>query len=107
MQTLDQATIDKLKAEHGDDARRIRVKGEVVCIMRTPSRAEWRRFSEQRQDEKRRLPAAEALVRHSVIWPVGPELEALFEKKPGLVDVLSVKAAELAGATEEATEEKL
>lgn len=107
MNQLDQATIDKLKADFGDDLRKIRVKGELVCVMRTPARGEWRRFSEQRSDDKRRLPAAEALVRHAVVWPAAAELEQLLDKRPGLLDVLSVKAAELAGATEEAAEEKL
>lgn len=109
MATLDKATIDKLKAEHGDDLRKITIKGgaEVVCVMRPPARAEWRRFSEQRADEKRRLPAAEALVKHSVVWPPPSELEAMFEARPGLLDVLSVKAVEFAGATEEAADEKL
>jgi hypothetical protein len=101
---LDQATIDRLKAEHPGELHKVTAIGETY-VMRTPSRAEWRRYQEQAREK--RGPAQEALVRHCVVWPGAAELDAAIEKKPGLVDVLALKAVEFACAAEEATHEKL
>lgn len=102
---LDPKTIEDLKAKHGE-LRKITVGGEVFA-MRGPSRAEWRRFEEARVDETKRGAARENLVRHCVVYPDAAGLEAILDRKPALLIVLTEKASELAGLVGKVEDEKL
>lgn len=93
---MTETDIQKLKAEHGA-LHQLDHAGEAV-IVKSPNRATWKRFRSQAQDEAKRLIAMEELVRACVVHPERGELEAMLDRKPGLVESFGKVLAELAGA---------
>lgn len=99
--------IEELRQKHpGAELHRLRVAGEVL-IVRSPSAAAWERFTSKRGDAGTRFAACRQLVIDCVLQPAGTALLEVLDRRPGLVDSVSVKLAELAGAAEEAEAEKL
>lgn len=97
--------IKKLKAEHGD-LTQLDHAGESV-IVKSPNRATWKRFRAQAQDEGKRIIAMEELVRACVVHPDRAGLEAMLDRKPGLVETFGKELAELAGASDKAEKKAL
>lgn len=93
---MTQTEIDKLKAEHGE-LHELSHAGETV-IVKAPNRPTWKRFRAQAQDEGKRLIAMEELLRACVVHPERSSLEAMLDRKPGLVEAFGKVLAELAGA---------
>jgi hypothetical protein len=95
----------KLKAEHpGRELRLLTLAGEQVIVV-SPSPAEFQMFKDKVNAEK--SDALESLTLACTVHPAGPELEALLERKPGLVVPIGNKLKELAGVVEEVEEKKL
>lgn len=87
--------IEVLKTQHGQ-LHLLELDDEAV-VAKAPTRALWKRFRAQTQDETKRLIAAENLVRDCVVWPAKNELEAMWERKPGLIESFGSELLELAG----------
>lgn len=107
---IDQETIDKLREEHGpgklfllpdpDD------EGDEI-IVRLPTRPEWARFTTQLQDEKRMAKAQEQLVRDCLVHPSKDDLEAIFNRRPGLASSWGLVISQKAGAARSVEAKKL
>lgn len=99
--------IEEIRQKHpGAELHRLKLAGEVL-IVRSPSYPSWERFTAKRADASTRFAACKQLVIDCVLHPAGQELFDVLERRPGLVDSVSVKLAEFAGAAEEAEAEKL
>lgn len=99
------ADIEALKAKHGRIFS-LEVQGDTF-IAKNPTRDVWKRFRAQIMDESKRVIAPENLVLACIVDPSGPELDALLEQKPGLVETLSKALSESAGATGDAEKKAL
>ncbi len=81
-------------------AQVLEAQGEEI-IVRPPGRAEARRFRTLGMDERRRVDAAETLVRDCCVFPDAKGLNDLFERKPFLADSFVGKLLELGGMAQE------
>lgn len=80
---------------------------DVELIVRSPNRAQYKRFVASSMDDKKRLSAVENLVTECVVWPDRQRLEQLLEARPGLMMAISEKLMELAGIFEDVQIKKL
>lgn len=96
---LDQQTIDELKAKHGSELE-LHELGELGdVVIKPPTEAEWRRWSERVSDDKDdRVAATHDLVRGCVVHPDGKAYAEMVRKKPAIVQGLSLRVQRLAGA---------
>lgn len=97
--TLSEDVIEKLKAEHGELTQLTHGPDEV--IVRTPNRAQWKRFRAQIGNEKRRDDALELLLRDCVVHPEKADFDAMLDRRPGLAETFGAQVVELAGAVKE------
>ena len=82
--------------------------GDDAVIARTPSHGVWRRFvSHVAGDKAKAGDAMTALVSASIVWPAPGVLDAMIEKRPGIVSALGAALSKLAGADEEIEAKKL
>jgi hypothetical protein len=102
---IDEATVEKLKAEHGE-LHLLRASGAEV-VVKPPSRAQWKRFRAYVADERRRPDAVESLLRDCVVYPDAAALDGILEKRPGLAETFGNQVVELAGASGEAEKKVL
>jgi hypothetical protein len=106
-----ESEIEKLKAANpGIELHQVSAgtgDREVAVIVKTPDRQRWMRFKAQLQDQHRKAVAMEGLVVDCAVWPSRGEVEQLLEQRPGLVETIGSKVAELAGLEETVTAKKL
>lgn len=106
MSALDQATIDALKAKYPGELRKLTVD-EDVLVVRGPSRAEFKRFSDRAVNEKARNAAVEELAYTCVVHPDRAALDVILDRKYGTVARVANLAMELGGLTADEEAEKL
>ena len=102
---MDQAVIDKLKAEHGE-LTLVEV-GEHEFIVRCPKKAEYAAFRAMLFDESKRAYATEDLVRACVVAPDKKAFEVLLAQRPALPEVLAEHVLTLAKGSEISKAKKL
>lgn len=104
---IEASKIEELRQKHlGAELHRVRIAGEEL-VARSPSAAAWERFTARRGDPSTRFAACRQLLVDCVLHPTGAELGDLIERRPGIVDSVASKLAELCGAAMEAEAEKL
>lgn len=91
---IDPAILEQARAEHGD-VFELSEGGETVLVKR-PNRGDYRRFRADRQDDKRRAVALEALFEACLVFPKLDDFEPILDRKPALADVLGGKLLEIA-----------
>ncbi len=95
---LDEDTIAKLKAEHGNELRRLTANGHTfVCKM--PGSVEFDRFITAIADEERQAKAPANLFHAHVVWPSKAEVAAILKEQPGLALSIGGALAKEAGIT--------
>lgn len=97
---LDAKTLEKIKSEYGE-VYLLEASG-VAVVVKPPSRAAMKRFMAMASRDDRRYEALESLLRDCVVYPDASELNAILERKPGVVAPFGEHLVRLAGATEEA-----
>lgn len=99
-------TITKLKSAHGDDLH-LFTSGGHELVLKAPGRDLWTKFKRTSQEPARRAQALEHLVTDCIVHPERDAVVSLIDRRPGLVDTVGEKLAELAGLDERASLEKL
>lgn len=77
------------------------------CIARTPTRAELRMYLARLNNPSEAAAANEFLVESCVLWPDAAGRAAVFERRPGLVEVWGIEIREITGLTVRATRRKV
>lgn len=96
---IDKSTKDAVLAKFPE--AKVLGAGEHEIIARVPGRAEYRRFKTLALDERRRVDAAETLLRDCCLYPEPKELGELLERAPALAESFGSKLLELAGMEQE------
>lgn len=96
---IDEAKRQEILAKHPE--AEVLTVGVHEIVVRVPGRAEYRRFKTLALDERRRVDAAETLVRDCCLYPDGNWLNDLLERQPALAEVFGGKLLELAGMSQE------
>lgn len=101
--------IDAIKAEHSDvHAVTLELRGEEhTVVVRSPTRQEYGLFLKESLNEAMRHASLKKLVRPCVLFPTGPELDALAERFVAIHETLSGPILELAGVTKAELGKKL
>ncbi len=103
---MDDAILDKLRAEHGDVW--LLDLGNDQVAFRCPNRAEYKRFLARVSDDRKALPdAQEELARAVVVLPDRAAFSALLDKRPGIASKVVADALKVAGAEEAENAKKL
>jgi hypothetical protein len=98
--------IERLKAAHPNTELHELAFADGSVVVRLPSRSEYRMFQSIVTD--RSLPEGlEYLLNTCVVHPDAAAVAALFERRPGLVNVLGNKLAGLAGSGAQVEAKKL
>jgi len=105
MKKIDEATLQKLKAEHGDGLYLLEA-GDYSIVARAPGRQIWKKFRATLTTD-RKAESLELLVRDCLVHPAGAEFEAMLEERPGLAETFGNELADIAGAGDEAERRKL
>lgn len=105
MKKFDDATLQKLKVEHGNGLYLLEA-GDHAIVARAPGRAVWKKFRATLTTD-RKADALELLVRDCVVHPTGAEFEAMLDERPGLAETFGNELADIAGAGDEAERQKL
>lgn len=103
----DKNTIDKLKAEHGENLHQLESSTGETIIVKSPSRLAYSRFRDASFNEKRRKNALSNLVIDCIVWPDTKAWEAMLDARPGLEDTFASDLVELAGAADAVSRKKL
>ena len=104
---IDEQVIAELREKNvGVELHEISADG-IDVIVRSPSRAEWKRFKAMGADDRRRLDAGETLLWDVLLHPKREILDARFDRAPGLAEVFVAKVLEIAGALTETQHRKL
>lgn len=92
------ALIEEMRAKHGE-IEVLRQPGlPGVIVVATPSRAAYRTFSDQVNNDKvSNATAAENFAIASVVHPDTATFKTFLDKKPGLASKITVLAQQLAG----------
>ena len=101
--------IDAIKSEHHEvHAVTLELRGEeITVVVRSPTRHEYSLFLKESLNEALRHAALKKLVRPCVLFPSGPELDALSERFVAIYETLSGPILELAGVTKAEIGKKL
>ncbi len=81
--TIEDATLARLRSEHGDVLHLETDWGDAVFKVATPEL--WQRFNDEIADEQMRGRALRALVYGCRVYPDLPEFERLMRSRPGLI----------------------
>lgn len=105
---MDETQIEKLKAAHpGCKLIELTAPSGEKIIVRSPSSADWKKFRADQSDDRKKLYAADGLLRRCCVHPDAQGLDAMLELKPGLVETYGVELVELAGMAEGAEKKEL
>jgi hypothetical protein len=93
-----ESALAALRDEHGEDLRIVE-DGERLFVLAKPKnpRAHVERFTTTASNEKKRLDAAEALVKATVVYPDKDVMRNVLADEPGLAFSLAEHATELLG----------
>lgn len=105
---IDQATQDKLIAEHGaGNLVGLEAKNGSVFVFRKPKRAEYNAWYTMRDSKE--IPAGEVLAQQTLVYGGGEALAAAYEDEPALLlraDGVVASIVELAGASKDVSKPK-
>lgn len=77
------------------------------AVARPPTDGEYRIFRQKLANPQDAALANDLLVDTCIIWPEKEAREQLFQRRPALREVWAAEILEMAGATRQATREKL
>lgn len=111
----DQATVDKIKALYPDrDVVRIVMadpSGDFPFLLTSPKREEWKKYRQEMVKAGSDIEQVEAAIERAALaqirWPDRQEVQALFDRKPGMVQNFAEEIAKLAGVHAESRVKKL
>lgn len=90
--------MTQLREEHGADLREVEDQGRIFVLAKPKNpRAHVERFSTTAGNDRRKLEAAEALVKACVVYPPKDVLKSVLEDEPGMAFSLADPATELLG----------
>lgn len=100
MNKLDDAAIEKLKAEKGleavypieDD------DGEMFVVLRAPADIEWGNYVAKAVDPENRRGEQKQLVARLLVYPTPLEFSAFLQKRPAALALIMNEVADIAGA---------
>ncbi len=92
--------IEEARAKHGEIVLVAAEKAGEVAALRRPTRAEYQRFKQHRNDQRYRTTALERLIEACILIPTAAEFEHVLEKKPVLADTFGERLLEEAGLEE-------
>lgn len=101
---MDEKTIERLKAEHGEV--HVLTVGDNEIAVRMPTVPEFDRFMAAGADTKKVGPGLKQLVRDCLVHPSVAEFNEMVSRRPGLFLPFGQAVAEIAGATVEAEVKK-
>lgn len=106
---ISQETIDKIKAAMPGVELEVLVHPTLPdeVLGRIPPKGVYAIYLQLLNDPLRRIEAAEALCKGSIVYPTGPELDKMFDAHPALPRVFADELAEMAGATLKASRKKV
>ncbi len=84
VEVLPQATLDALAKEHGRDVVAVQTKAGPAAF-RVFKRPEYARFNGMLGDDKTKAAALEYIVRATVVYPSGPDFDAMIDRYPGII----------------------
>jgi hypothetical protein len=102
---VDDAKLAELKKEHGSDLYTAKARGIEFVFKIDPGA--WERCEEYSNDKDRRAAAMRTLFFDTVVWPIGPELDAIVRKLPALPNSVGNFIAQAHGVTNEVEVKKL
>lgn len=97
MAAIDPAKIEDHKAKLGSDKVHHLKAGEYEILVRSPGRAQWRRFMQTSAVPERRADAIEMLARDCLLEPSAKDFDALLEERPALGLIFGEEVANIAG----------
>jgi hypothetical protein len=102
----DQATIDHLKAEHGEGLTLLEAD-EVCCIVKPVEMGQYRLFKKQVSDEATVSTAGENLLYAVLVWPKREDLQRELRGRPFILERLADQVLKAAGSEAEVVAKKL
>lgn len=94
---MDEAKLEELKREHGDDLHVLTAAGYTV-VAKVPTRAQFKRYTATLAKDRTMLDEAHyALALDCVVYPSRDEWAALADKRPGLPTTFGSELMKLAG----------
>lgn len=107
MKPITAELVEQLKAKHGDDLHHL-APYEHGVICKAPDRAQFERFTAKLSENRNNTgPIREKLCRDVIVHPELAEVDALFDRRPGLITTFSNQISEIAGLEQEAHAKKL
>jgi hypothetical protein len=107
MAALGKEQLAKVRADNpGLELHHI-VAGDEEIVVKSPPRAEWKRFRAMYLDPAQRPLALETLLFGCLVHPDAAGLNAILERRPAFAEVFGEKLASAAGLGTEAVEKKL
>jgi hypothetical protein len=103
--TIDDATLAELQAKY-DELYEITAGGEALYV-KMPSQEAYRAFKAQVMDEKKRVYAADNVLRSCVVHPDVKTLNELLSRRPFLTEAFASQLLELAGMNQQVEAKKL
>lgn len=103
---LDQATIDRLKAEHGGSLTLLEADG-VEVVVKAVELPAYRMFKKKVNDEATRATAGEGLFFDVLVYPSREELFKAIHGRPFLIEHFTGEVVKAAGASAEVRAKKL
>lgn len=90
--------VKEFRDKHGDDMREVE-DGERVFILVKPERprVHLERMTQMASNDKKKLEAAEGIVKASCVYPDKETLKAVLADEPGMAFSLAEHATELLG----------
>ena len=93
---LSDEILQPLKAKY--DSIYVREAAGETVVLRCPNRPEWKAFQLKLADAKKHVEAVEWILRQCVVYPSAEEVDAMFNRRPGLVATFGAELSEITGA---------
>lgn len=106
MADLDQATIDALKAKHGEGLTLLEA-GDITIVVKPVGLGPYRIFKKKAADDATRATAGEGLLFDVLVYPERAQLMAQIEGQPFLLEHFAGEVVKTAGAMAEVRSKKL
>jgi hypothetical protein len=90
--------MQALRDEHGEDMREVEDNGRMFVLAKPKNpRAHVERFTTTASNDRKKLEAAETLVKQCCVWPDKETFKNVLADEPGLAISLADPATELLG----------
>ncbi len=84
---------------------------EHAFLMTSPKREEWKKYRREVTESANDIEKIEAAIERAALaqirWPSRDEVKALFDRRPGIIQLFADELAKLAGAQSEVVSKKL